>query len=589
MRNWLKIIAALICLTLLATACGGGGGGGATTAAPATTATATTTAAATTQAPATTAAATTAAGGAGGDIMPGCEEFVKFTMNTTAEPPSAEDARWNDYTKKFNFSVDWVPLQYSERFEKLRIWLATDELPEITWIGLNENVYAEYITWIKTGLFSEIPDLGPYANIRAMYDRPDMVADILCTFDGKLMTLPAIRATAAFNYMIAMSYGYRADWAEKLGMRKENDIYTWDEFWELIEAFIQQDPGGNGPGNTYGLSTRMTYFPDSLGIWQSDPYPWTWEDASYSAIDGKYVWLPSSDSFINGLKIAKGLYDRGLIWPDNVVDTGETRYRELYYAGQMGAMSQNNEIGWVSDVRNKTYELDQTLDREKTYVIAKVSKPNTENEFYQHSMSCYWSGVAFSKKATDAQKTRFLQTMDWNLSEEGKLYAQYGLEGKDFTVDASGKVTLNWEKDSSGTYKNPYKFGEYYSRLGLDDGAGGLNNVSRNPVDVEHVKAFFEFNMKNVGKKLKVMDYIQVYTPIKAKEVAGTFTADVRNKMIDLMANSTVDKIEAEWRDWVATMLPKVKPVVDELNTLEFIPTDPIEMLEFVASGGIKK
>ncbi len=49
-------------------------------------------------------------------------------------------------------------------------------------------------------------------------------------------------------------------------MRNEDDIYTWDEFMNLLQAFIEKDPGGNGAGNTNGLATRMGYFPD---IWAS--------------------------------------------------------------------------------------------------------------------------------------------------------------------------------------------------------------------------------------------------------------------------------------------------------------------------------
>lgn len=110
--------------------------------------------------------------------------------------------------------------------------------------------------------------------------------------------------------MINMGIGYRADWAEKLGMRNEGDVYTWDEFMNLLQAFIEQDPGGNGAGNTYGLCTRMGYFPDILGIWQTNPTPWTFEEPGYIEMDGQYVWYPSTDAYIEGLKIVKDLYDR---------------------------------------------------------------------------------------------------------------------------------------------------------------------------------------------------------------------------------------------------------------------------------------
>lgn len=514
-------------------------------------------------------------------------EHVTFTMNTTSDPPAADDALWQFYTDKFNFDVEWIPLQYSERFDKLRIWIATDDLPDVVWIGLNDVIYTEYITWMKTGLFAEIPDLTDYPNIKAMYDQETMLGDDLCTFNGKLMSLPAMRDSASYDFMINMGFGYRADWAEKLGMRKENDIYTWDEFMDLMQAFIEQDPGGNGAGNTYGLATRMDYFPDILGIWQTNPTPWTFEEPGYVEMDGKYVWYPSTDAYIEGLKIVKDLYDRGIIWPDNVIDSSETLYRELYYAGQMGAMGQNNSLSWVSTVRDEVLKVDPTLDREKVYVIAKVGKPGQDGSFYQHAVASYWSCVAFSLRATDAQKARFLATQDWNLTQEGKNLALYGLEGKDFTVDANGNIQLNWAKNDSDTYVDPYKFREYYNRLTVNDNAANFTNVAKNQTDVEHVKAAMDWSKTNIADQVKVLDYVQTYTTTPNKDKLGTFTAQTKAKAIDLIANSTYDAIEDEWRAWVAEMMPQVQPVLDDLNAYEYIPTDPVEMMDWVRAGGL--
>lgn len=369
-------------------------------------------------------------------------EHVTFTMNTTSDPPAEDDALWNYYTDKFNFTVDWVPLQYAERFDKLRIWIATDDLPDVVWIGLNDVIYSEYITWMNSGMFAEVPSLDAYPNIQAMYDQEAMLGDELCTFDGKLMSLPAMRDSASYDFMINMGIGYRADWAEKLGMRNEGDVYTWEEFMDLLQAFIEQDPGGNGAGNTYGLCTRMGYFPDILGIWQTNPTPWTFEEPGYIEMDGQYVWYPSTDSYMEGLKIVKDLYDRGIIWPDNVIDSSETLYRELYVAGQMGAMAQNLSLGFVSQVRDDMIKVDPSLERDKVYVIAKISNPGTEDEFYQHAVASYWSCCAFSLNATDAQKDRFLATQDWNLSPEGLNLGLYGLEGTDFTVNEDRKSVV---------------------------------------------------------------------------------------------------------------------------------------------------
>lgn len=514
-------------------------------------------------------------------------EHVTFTMNTTSDPPAEDDALWNYYTDKFNFTVDWVPLQYSERFDKLRIWIATDDLPDVVWIGLNDVIYSEYITWMNSGMFAEVPSLDAYPNIQAMYDQEAMLSDELCTFDGKLMSLPAMRDSASYDFMINMGIGYRADWAEKLGMRNEGDVYTWDEFMNLLQAFIEQDPGGNGAGNTYGLCTRMGYFPDILGIWQTNPTPWTFEEPGYIEMDGQYVWYPSTDAYIEGLKIVKDLYDRGIIWPDNVIDSSETLYRELYVAGQMGAMAQNLSLGFVSQVRDDMIKVDPSLERDKVYAIAKISNPGTEDEFYQHAVASYWSCVAFSLKATDAQKDRFLATQDWNLSPEGLNLGLYGLEGTDFTVNDDGSINLLWEKDEAGTYVDPYPFREYYTRLSVYDNAANFTNVSKNPQDVEDVRSAMDWSVENIGDKVKVLDYVQTYTTTPNKDKLGTFTAQTKAKVIDLLANSTGDTIEADWRAWIAEMMPQVQPVLDDLNAYEYIPTDPDEMMEWVRNGGL--
>lgn len=514
-------------------------------------------------------------------------EHVTFTMNTTSDPPAEDDALWNYYTDKFNFTVDWVPLQYSERFDKLRIWIATDDLPDVVWIGLNDVIYSEYITWMNSGMFAEVPSLDAYPNIQAMYDQEAMLGDELCTFDGKLMSLPAMRDSASYDFMINMGIGYRADWAEKLGMRNEGDVYTWEEFMNLLQAFIEQDPGGNGAGNTFGLCTRMGYFPDILGIWQTNPTPWTFEEPGYIEMDGQYVWYPSTDAYIEGLKIVKDLYDRGIIWPDNVIDSSETLYRELYVAGQMGAMAQNLSLGFVSQVRDDMIKVDPSLERDKVYAIAKISNPGTEDEFYQHAVASYWSCVAFSLKATDAQKDRFLATQDWNLSPEGLNLGLYGLEGTDFTVNDDGSINLLWEKDEAGTYVDPYPFREYYTRLSVYDNAANFTNVSKNPQDVEDVRSAMDWSVENIGDKVKVLDYVQTYTTTPNKDKLGTFTAQTKAKVIDLLANSTGDTIEADWRAWIAEMMPQVQPVLDDLNAYEYIPTDPDEMMEWVRNGGL--
>ena len=69
----------------------------------------------------------------------------------------------------------------------------------------------------------------------------------------------------------------------------------------------------------------------TFGHLANQPHALTFEEPGYIEMDGKYVWYPSTDDYINGLKIVKDLYDRGIIWPDNVIDSAKPLYRELYF------------------------------------------------------------------------------------------------------------------------------------------------------------------------------------------------------------------------------------------------------------------
>ena len=154
-------------------------------------------------------------------------------------------------------------------------------------------------------------------------------------------------------------------------------------------------------------------------------------------------------------------------------------------------------------------------------------------------------------------------------------------------MNDDGSINLLWEKDEAGTYVDPYPFREYYTRLSVYDNAANFTNVSKNPQDVEDVRSAMDWSVENIGDKVKVLDYVQTYTTTPNKDKLGTFTAQTKAKVIDLLANSTGDTIEADWRAWIAEMMPQVQPVLDDLNAYEYIPTDPDEMMEWVRNGGL--
>lgn len=81
--------------------------------------------------------------------------------------------------------------------------------------------------------------------IRAMYDSYENSAVDTAVFDGRLMALPEPNFVDGPNLL-----WLRKDWLEQLGLEEP---VTVTDVEEIVRAFIREDPGGNGEGNTIGL------------------------------------------------------------------------------------------------------------------------------------------------------------------------------------------------------------------------------------------------------------------------------------------------------------------------------------------------
>ncbi|MDR3120083.1 MAG: hypothetical protein LBU58_01920 [Clostridiales bacterium] len=522
---------------------------------------------------ATTAAATqTTAAGSSGEAAatPAYSTRIRLSHNITDADKQVDNKLYDYFSEKFQVDFDFIPMQFGERHEKARLWAASGDLPDVLWMDLNENLYSEWCTWVDSGLFAPIPgDLGKWPEIQKQFDA--MVADELFTRDGDVYALAAMRDMASEDFTVCMGIVYRADWAEKLGMRKENDIYTWDEFMAMVKACIEQDPGGNGPGKTFGLSGPQWYFPDMYGIYQTNTYEWGFEEPFFIEVDGKYVWYPTLPEYISGLKVAKGLYDDGILWQDNVVDSNSTMYIDLYYAGQMVGVGSHATIGNLTSARDRMIEAFPDGDRAMMYKIAKVASPVDDSFYWQKQSPAYWGANSISANASPEVQERFLDMWNWLLTDEGMRFRQYGIEGEDYTLNADGSVESLWEI-KNGKYVDPYSQARgFYGRPMLTDAEYAFTKVTTPEEDRIDGDAAWKWDWANahIGK----VDYNMLYSSTPNKDALGMFVAEVKAKAIDLLVNSTQDKIEGEWKAWTDSMMPKVQLVLDDLNSLPYIPS----------------
>mgnify|MGYP005806198159 CR=1 FL=1 len=78
-----------------------------------------------------------------------------------------------------------------------------------------------------------------------MYDSDELSEGDAAMVDGKLLDLPGPGFVEGPNL-----FWRREDWMDEVGLGEPETV---EDAIEIIRAFVEKDPGGNGEGNTIGL------------------------------------------------------------------------------------------------------------------------------------------------------------------------------------------------------------------------------------------------------------------------------------------------------------------------------------------------
>ncbi|MBE5959877.1 MAG: extracellular solute-binding protein [Lachnospiraceae bacterium] len=201
-----------------------------------------------------------------------------------------------DYTNT-NLEFQFVPSDSYE--DKLSLTLASgSDMPMIITVG---SFSANIVNNARAGAFWDLSkyiyDSEKYPNL----SRANKSVNESISVDGKLYGVYRARALGRYGF------GYRADWAEKLGISKPETI---EDFYNMLYAFTYNDPDGNGVDDTYGLN--LCKYTGPLDVMQ------TWFGCGNGWVEknGELVPVHMTDEYMEALEWFKKLYDDGLIAKD---------------------------------------------------------------------------------------------------------------------------------------------------------------------------------------------------------------------------------------------------------------------------------
>jgi len=293
--------------------------------------------------------------------------------------------------------------------------MASKERPDIV-AGLYTDLRKAY----NGGLIIDMKDaLEQYAPNTTKYfeeERPDVKA-IITQYDGKIFGLPIVVTDEDYGECFMI----RQDWLDKLNLEIPT---TYTELLDVLRAFRDQDPNGNGKQDeiptTMSSSGINTLYPAMFGLHTKQ---------DFDVKDGVAIAPFTQTEYRDLLRYMKGMYDEKLLDNGFTAQTGD----------QISSMLVNNLVGfyatWMPVVAMKNAE-----NPDAHWVPMLIPDgPNGTSYFEKQTSTTGNTVITTGCENVEAAMT-FLDML--YASPEGRMMSNYGVEGVTYTmVDGKPQYT----------------------------------------------------------------------------------------------------------------------------------------------------
>lgn len=344
-----------------------------------------------------------------------------------------KDAMRDYMEERFSISITPVSVDWSNYKDYYQMLSATNSLPDVfatlTISSNDANDSAYYENLIESGSIQPLPDdLSAYPNLEKLMGQLEYTR----YRDGHFYAIPRISFVDSSLACTDAAMIVRRDWMDNLGL---SDPQNLDEFIELIDAFANDDPDGNGENDTIGYNVNAQ---SALGKWvilgiapQCNTYSWIQQGDSY---------IPSwySEEFYAVVKAYRRMYESGGLDP-NFYLKNPNEVVEDFAAGRLGALEYKSAPGSIQLIEEQWNKYNDKPFEECVDILPMFPAPNGTT--YCNSSSPFWSESFISASVSEEKLDRILAMFDYLLSDEGLRMSKYGIYGKDYTVDKNGTYT----------------------------------------------------------------------------------------------------------------------------------------------------
>ncbi|MBQ2940343.1 MAG: extracellular solute-binding protein [Clostridia bacterium] len=159
------------------------------------------------------------------------------------------------YEEMTNIDIEWMVSTLSEYESNLTLMFQSKNLPDV--ISLPTGIFGaeRLLKYSKNGQVIQLDELiDKYApNIKKLLETSKEFKMAATSADGKIYSLPTVQTDSNNHERFPQKMYIRKTWLDNLGLDVPK---TAEEFYEMLRAFKNDDPNGNGQPDEIPFATR---------------------------------------------------------------------------------------------------------------------------------------------------------------------------------------------------------------------------------------------------------------------------------------------------------------------------------------------
>jgi putative aldouronate transport system substrate-binding protein len=339
---------------------------------------------------------------------------VSVYMRPRTESVESNELPWmKAIVEKTNVYFKWLkaPNDNNDYIQKFNLTLAGGDIPDLmeaTPDLLNKGGESGVFEPLNKLIDEHMPNFK-----KLVQQNPKILKDIKSD-DGNIYFFPQISAVKTINLNI-----FRQDWLDKVGMKAPT---TTEEMYQVLKAFKEKDPNGNGTNDEIPFTTRnklkgLLPFIEPFGVSLEEEFYVENNQVKYSFTNPKLK---------DGLAFAAKLYKEGLI--DKEYITNDQKIWESRFTNQVS--------GATFDSFPRIEYLEKLVAKANANVNMTGSIPlkgPSMDAYTKSQQTLIKNGFAVSSRSK--YKVELAKMHDWFYSEEGQLAHNFGVLGQTYTME----------------------------------------------------------------------------------------------------------------------------------------------------------